>query len=89
MSSNNAPSSPQNSLEDNEHIMPTQDLLAASHQYNYQAAILNGMAMNGGHAKLLAVPSKKRGVTESVGLFVSYPTTPNQISAFTGTESKG
>ena len=46
MSSNNAPSSPQNSLEDNEHIMPSQDLLVASHQYNYQAAILNGMAMN-------------------------------------------
>ena len=62
MSSNTAPSSPLNSLEDNEltssrlhgeptipqHIMPSQDLLAANqiYQYNHQAAILNGMAMN-------------------------------------------
>ena len=61
MSSNNAPSSPHNSLEDDElkssshrlyaeqtipQHMPSQDLLVSSHQYNYQAAILNGLAMN-------------------------------------------
>jgi len=65
MSSNAAPSSPRHSFKDNElksssprlyaeptipqHIMPSQDLLVASHQlhqYNYQAAILNGLAMN-------------------------------------------
>ena len=62
MSGNTAPSTPHKSLEDNEltsssprlyaeptipqHIMPSQDLLDASNQYNYQAAILNGLAMN-------------------------------------------